>query len=202
MRGSSRKFGVRTPHSMSHFHALMLCVWFSSTSPLSSNCFSSCLLSSCRSSWPSNFIFHDVVDKFPVHSRWWGPWHSCRVRPSHMKSWQSDNQMRFLECLQSTGKILHGNTYHSRRNQFERFRAFLELISRFEFEFRRRENCIFWSIRIFGVFKVPSHTPCGCPCACAVACLHPHNSSSNVVVSVTIHDNIEIYFSKNIMLEM
>ena len=28
--------------------------------------------------------------------------------------------------------------YHARRNQFERFRWFLELISRFEFEFRRR----------------------------------------------------------------
>ena len=26
MRGSSRKFGVRTSHSMSHLHALMLCV--------------------------------------------------------------------------------------------------------------------------------------------------------------------------------
>ena len=31
-----------------------------------------------------------------------------------------------------------------------------------------------------------NHTPCGCPCACAVACLHPHNSISNVVASVTI----------------
>ena len=30
-----------------------------------------------------------------------------------------------------------------------------------------------------------------CPCACAVACLWPRNSSSNVVVSVTIHDNLK-----------
>ena len=30
-----------------------------------------------------NFIFHDVVDKIPVHSSSRGPWHSCRVRPSH-----------------------------------------------------------------------------------------------------------------------
>ena len=30
-------------------------------------------------------------------------------------------------------------------------------------------------------------------CACAVACLHPHNSITNVVVSLTIHDNMLIY---------
>ena len=33
--------------------------------------------------------------------------------------------------------------YYSARNQFERFRGFLELISRFEFEFRRRGNYFF-----------------------------------------------------------
>ena len=82
--------------------------------------------------------------------------------------------------------------YHSPGNKFERFRVFLELISRFEFDFRRCE-IFFGTIRIFGVFKVQSHTPCGCICACAVACLHPHNSNSNVVVSVTIHDDIYIY---------
>ena len=41
-----------------------------------------------------------------------------------------------------------------------------------------------------------NHTQCGRTCACAVACLHPHNSISNVVVSLTIHDNrkkIEIH---------
>ena len=35
-----------------------------------------------------------------------------------------------------------------------------------------------------------STTHSGRTCACAVACLHPHNSIPNVVVSVTIHDNI------------
>ena len=30
-------------------------------------------------------------------------------------------------------------------------------------------------------------------CACAVACLCPHNSISNVVVSVTIHDITNIF---------
>ena len=38
---------------MRHLHALMLCVWFSATSPLSSPCCLSSLLSSCLSSWPS-----------------------------------------------------------------------------------------------------------------------------------------------------
>ena len=33
--------------------------------------------------------------------------------------------------------------YYSTGNQFERFRGFLELISRFEFEFCRRENYFF-----------------------------------------------------------
>ena len=32
-----------------------------------------------------------------------------------------------------------------------------------------------------------------CTCACAVASLHPRNSISNVVVSLTIHDVIYIY---------
>ena len=32
-----------------------------------------------------------------------------------------------------------------------------------------------------------NHTQCGRTCACAVACVYPHNSISNVVVSLTIH---------------
>ena len=32
-----------------------------------------------------------------------------------------------------------------------------------------------------------------CTCACAVACLYPHNSISNVVASVTIHDDMYIF---------
>ena len=80
--------------------------------------------------------------------------------------------------------------YHARQNKFERFRGVLESISRFEFEFRR---CDFFFERseFFGVFN---HTPCGRTSACAVACLHPHNSISNVVASVTIHDNIYMCF--------
>ena len=51
--GLSRKFGVRTSHSMCHPHPLMLCVWFSSATPLSSLCCLSSFLSSCLSFWPS-----------------------------------------------------------------------------------------------------------------------------------------------------
>ena len=48
----------------------------------------------------------------------------------------------------------------------------------------------------FGVFKVQSHTQCGRTCACAVACLCPRNSISNVVVSLTIHDDMHTHIYK------
>ena len=41
-----------------------------------------------------------------------------------------------------------------------------------------------------------NHMQRDCTCACAVACLHSLNSISNVVASVTIHDNIYMYFLK------
>ena len=37
------------------------------------------------------------------------------------------------------------NLYHAARNQFERFRGFLELISRFEFEFLSLRKLCFWN---------------------------------------------------------
>ena len=57
-------------------------------------------------------------------------------------------------------------TYHARRNQFERFRWFLELISRFEFDILRRENYFFERFEFFGVFKVRSHTMWPYMCMC------------------------------------
>ena len=93
----------------------------------------------------------------------------------------------------TTSVITHSrDMYCSRQNKFERFRWFLELISRFEFEFRR---CGFFFERFeFLVCSGFNHTKCGCTCACAVASLHPQNSSSNVVVSLMIHDNtLSIY---------
>ena len=88
------------------------------------------------------------------------------------------------------GRHAEDDRYHARRNQLERFRVFLELMTRCEFEFRRRGN-FFEGFEFLVCSKFNhTHTPCGCKCACAVACLHPHNSIPNVVVSVTIHDNI------------
>ena len=45
-------------------------------------------------------------------------------------------------------------TYHAGPNKFERFRGFLELISRSEFDFLRRENFFLNDSIFFGVFKV------------------------------------------------
>ena len=81
--------------------------------------------------------------------------------------------------------------YHATRNQFERFRVFLELISRFEFDFRRCGNFFFERFDFLVCSKF-DHTQCGRTCVCAVARLHPHNSISNVVVSVTIYDDMYI----------
>ena len=39
--------------------------------------------------------------------------------------------------------VIAKDPYYSPGNQFERFRGFLELIRRFEFDFRRRENYFF-----------------------------------------------------------
>ena len=86
-RGSCRKFGVRTSHSMCHLHGLMLCVWFSSTSPLSSLCCLCSLPLSCLSSWPStsSSTMWWTKKKNPLQFSWWGPWHLRRVRPvSHI----------------------------------------------------------------------------------------------------------------------
>ena len=81
--------------------------------------------------------------------------------------------------------------YHAPENKFERFRVVLELMSRFEFYFRR---CGILLERFdFLVCSKFNHTQCGRTCACAVACWSPQNSNSNVVVSVTIHDDTYIY---------
>ena len=81
--------------------------------------------------------------------------------------------------------------YCAARNKFERFRGVLELNNRFEFEFCRCVN-YFLKDSNFLVCSKFNHTQCGRTCACAVACLSPHNSISNVVVSLTIHDNVHM----------
>ena len=59
--------------------------------------------------------------------------------------------------------------YHAAENQFERFREFLELVSRFEFEFRRRGNYLFEGFEFLVCSKfnhthhVAVHEPVLCP---------------------------------------
>ena len=81
--------------------------------------------------------------------------------------------------------------YHAPRNNFERFRIFLEFVGRFEFDFRRRG--IFFDRIEFLVCSKYNHMQRDCTCACTTACLHSRNSISNVVVSLTIHDDKNIY---------
>ena len=88
--------------------------------------------------------------------------------------------------------------YHAAENKFERFREVLELISRFEFDFRRCGNILFERFEYLMCSKF-SHIQRECTCAYAVACLCPHNSISNVVASVTIHDDKYLYiFRKDV----
>ena len=87
----------------------------------------------------------------------------------------------------------------SAENQFERFRWFLELISRFEFEFRRCGNYFFEQFEFFGVFKVQSHTMWPYMCLCC-GLFAPTQSHSNVVASVTIHDDKCIYIYLHIYI--
>ena len=85
--------------------------------------------------------------------------------------------------------LLSSVGYHPPRNKFERFRGFWELFIRFEIDFRRCGNYFFFERFEFLVCSKFNHTQCCRTCACAVACLYPHNSISNVVASVTIHDD-------------
>ena len=102
-----------------------------------------------------------------------------------------------LLCIELVGDETQGPEkarapqYHSPRNKFERFRGFLELISRFEFDFRR--HGFFFERFEFLVCSKFNHTQSGRTCACAVASLYPPNSISNVVASVTIHDDMCIH---------
>ena len=68
---------------------------------------------------------------------------NCRAATSRVRS-------PLARCRHQSGVVF--TAYHAPGNKFERFRGFLELISRFEFEFCRRQNYFFWRIRIFGVF--------------------------------------------------
>ena len=78
------------------------------------------------------------------------------------------------------------------RKEIRTISGFLELIGRFEFDFRRRG--FFLERFEFLVCSMFNHMQRDCACACAVACLHPHNSISNVAVSLTFHDDYFFFF--------
>ena len=66
------------------------------------------------------------------------------------------------------------------------------IFSRFEFDFCRCGNYFFERFEFLVCSKF-NQTQCGRTCACAVACLCPHNSITNVVVFVTIHDDTDVH---------
>ena len=99
----------------------------------------------------------------------WEPGHAaCR---DHQAAMKSVGLSGFCQQVPPNEVV-----YYAARNKFERFRGFLQLINRFEFEFCR---CViffegfefFWCVQ-----SSITHN---------VACLCPHNSTSSVVVSMT-----------------
>ena len=79
--------------------------------------------------------------------------------------------------------------YHSPEKPIRTTSGVLELIGRFDFDFRRAEFFFFFErFELLCVQRSITHNV-----AVHVPVLCPHNSISNVVVSLTIHDNMYIY---------
>ena len=87
------------------------------------------------------------------YPRWWD--HICTVEDvMRMQRWQIVRAR--IEAQ------VERKTYYSARNKFERFRGFLELISRFEFEFCRCVNYFlkdsnFWCVHVNVPWPVCAH---------------------------------------------
>ena len=82
--------------------------------------------------------------------------------------------------------------HHSARNQIERFREVLEIISRFEFDFRRCDfiflnDSNFWCVQSSTTCNETVHVPVLWP-----VCTHTQ-FHFECMVSLTIHDNIYVY---------
>ena len=61
--------------------------------------------------WKHLYLWERITQKTYIPSQIQGTislWNRCLT---YLKFWLSENQMRFLEWLQLTGKILHGNNY-------------------------------------------------------------------------------------------
>ena len=137
-----------------------------------------------RTSTISDFCYAQLAVSFRPHHgsrhHWCQPWHHQFGEPAmlhdapqphrsliHFLPWTSVPRLCTTKSVRNCSlPRRRPRTYHAARNLFERFRVFLELISRFEFEFCRRGNYIFWTIRIFGVFKVQPQAMWPYMCLC------------------------------------
>ena len=103
----------------------------------------------------------------------------------------------FASCVACPSREIRklANTYpddHALGNKFERPRGFLELISRFEFDFRWCVTFYFLNDSNFWCVQSSiTHTMWPNMCLCCGLFVRLHNSNSNVAVSLTIHDDTE-----------
>ena len=93
--------------------------------------------------------------------------------------WETGEVLALLEIVE----------YYAARSKFERFRGFCGINEQIRIQFSSLRK-LFSERFEFLVCSKFNHMQRDCTCACAVACLYPHNSISNVVVTLTIHDNI------------
>ena len=105
--------------------------------------------------------FQALSDKIHFPKRFEDAWLEHRVSAGMMYKTRLDEDDGYGQLVPFCRE------YHSARNLFERFRWFLELTSRFEFDFRRC-GVFFLIIRILVCLDF-EHMQCDCTCACAVA---------------------------------
>ena len=86
--------------------------------------------------WCPNFESQREMDAFPQSTET-----HTRSQMTHIGSKQNKNGE--LNSNIGANRTRARNRYHSARNKFDRFRWFLELIGRFQFEFCRCQNYIF-----------------------------------------------------------
>ena len=127
---------------------------------------------------------------------WEGTKHWPSVENSHKRSWFGRANIVTRPWLFGvhSKRMSDQQGHHSRPKPIRTISGLLELISRFEFDFRRFD--FFLNDSIFLVCSKFNHRQCFRTCAYAVACLYPHNSISNVMVSLTIHDTTYTYIYK------
>ena len=114
---------------------------------------------------------HDPLQECPVH---------------HRSAIKNHSGVKTSRVAETRAQQLPQVVSPKNLNQFERFRVFLGLISRFEFEFRRYDNYFFerFEFLVCSKFNHTHHVAVNV-CVLWPVCAH-NNSLSNVVASVTI----------------